>query len=89
MRENITLIILKDHPPSEEARKNIDFWFRHEPLVTVNTVTVSSSLDMKYAKKKYKFIDLPCVIRKDGRNVCRYYGEGIENVVKDLRGKKK
>lgn len=87
MRSFVTLIVLENHPPSTEARKNLDFWLGRESMVVIQVVPVSDSFSMRDAKRRYKFSDLPCLIEKDSTGSVKYYSTGIDDAIKRLREK--
>lgn len=88
MRDQVTLIVLANHPPSEAVHKHMDFWFRKNPMVTISTLIIDSAMAMKQAKSKYKFSDLPCAALRGERNKrLLYYGDGIASLIKELRDK--
>ena len=83
MRDNIILIYLENHGPSDKARKEVHFWLGRLPTVVISEVLINDSLSLKYAKKKYKMTDLPCLV--DGP--AKFYNDGIYDHVKELKEK--
>lgn len=84
MRENVTLILLANHKPSEDAQKELLFWLKNNPYVVISTLTIEDSVELHRAKKEWRFQDLPCLVNKDGRQTFRYYGDGITAEVKRM-----
>ena len=87
MRSFVTLIVLENHTPSTEARKNLDFWLGRESMVEIQIVPVTDAFSMRSAKRMYKFGDLPCLIEKDSTGSVKYYASGIDDAIKRLRQK--
>lgn len=100
MRKEVLFIGLRDHLPSDKLSAELDLWFQHNDLVVISKNIVKSNRQMKLAKKKFKFDDLPCLIvtekKKNGRGyeTWKFYGQGAYKEIQRMkneykRGRKK
>jgi len=84
----IHLLTLNDHPPSDVARKTASFWLDDLPGITVTETKISTRTELLYAKQRYKFVNLPCLIINDLAKKAKaekYYHDDIRAQAKKLK----